>query len=1149
MTKKLLTLIVLVSVLAVFALTVSARVVPPDPRIEKINQFGHAFVPKTAPEIQQSGSAVAPRGRLSGAAVITNSRGALVAQTWRDYQTNTNIGRWVAVTEPASSFGAGVQFTYMAKASAAATDLNRWGWNAYDGISGAFVKPGGSVIVQDNSPGSPEAGSYPKIVINPSNGQGVVGSYNFPDINNSPNSMSMHVSWEALPFSGNFGTITDGTVMADTLNKKGNIHDMTQNTIWPAMAMSCTATDTAIYLFGQEYVSTVGPQTAVKVYRHPGGFNAPAYPDVTWQLVFVDTATFPSVDISASRVSGKIAVAWIKSIPGGFPQGTLNNDVYYATSSTGLSGSWTRHDLTNYVGATYRAYLEVNTLYDSADKLHIVWNAGTTTDGTSITRACRLFHWSEYNPSNFYTMYNANYDVTLVGCIMGQNELNIGSFSLGECNGKLYATFVDWNDPALGITDDCAKSANTSYGANGEVWLVVARDLEGKSWDRPRNLSNNRTPGCDTITGAPGGNCGDDRWSGLSEHGIDDALYAGTENWAPSGASYDPSGSYTGTAYTQVFYLTDRFAGDAVFSGQGPYTNNDLRWIRLACVDPVTAANLAVTPNSIDFPANGKPGIEKDTTIIVENTGNTTLIFNPSIVAVEDSCKGVACAAGWLGTTSAPATIPEATQVSMILKLNVGGISHNHTGPTRFWGHLQMNYGPPDTTFKWPVSFVVADSVANTTWDTIQTSTNIKLAVGSNGNMGENYVGHVNMNFNPPVECDDDTSAMKIGGHWSRGTAATYLGDGSPVIIRKPGTTTNLIASWSIFNQGYESVNGFKPLPPQTPWLGKSPIFKDTTIYQRYFSGTFTTVDSVLKVEKTWYAPKTSADTNSFVIEKLQIWPSTPGAKVDSLYIGEAYDWDIPSDSGTSNNVSNFDATRRLVYQQGIDLPDTISTLGYDCANNSLRLGGSALILQGFKNCLDSLKNDTLWNGYTAANDSFVYPASGFVPLQLYTNMKAPGYSKETRQTDLHTVLTFRATTVNPPAPGAGAGWTLPAQVNDTLTIYSIMGVVRTAALNHGVDTLNTVIDKGKAWAKYYVIPKVCATSGCCIGKRGNVNLAGAIDLGDLSALVSYLTGGGFTPTCPAAANVNGVGAVDLGDLSALVSYLTGGGFVLINCP
>jgi hypothetical protein len=71
----------------------------------------------------------------------------------------------------------------------------------------------------------------------------------------------------------------------------------------------------------------------------------------------------------------------------------------------------------------------------------------------------------------------------------------------------------------------------------------------------------------------------------------------------------------------------------------------------------------------------------------------------------------------------------------------------------------------------------------------------------------------------------------------------------------------------------------------------------------------------------------------------------------------------------------------------------------------------------------------------------------------------------------------------------------------------------------------------------------------CCVGMRGNINNSGGIELADLSALVSYLTGGGYVPPCMEAANVNGAGAVELADLSALVSYLTGGGYVPPNCP
>ncbi len=70
----------------------------------------------------------------------------------------------------------------------------------------------------------------------------------------------------------------------------------------------------------------------------------------------------------------------------------------------------------------------------------------------------------------------------------------------------------------------------------------------------------------------------------------------------------------------------------------------------------------------------------------------------------------------------------------------------------------------------------------------------------------------------------------------------------------------------------------------------------------------------------------------------------------------------------------------------------------------------------------------------------------------------------------------------------------------------------------------------------------------CCTGTRGNVNYLGIVDLADLSALVSYLTGGGYVLPCPDEANINDAGIVDLADLSALVSYLTGGGYVLPLC-
>ncbi len=75
--------------------------------------------------------------------------------------------------------------------------------------------------------------------------------------------------------------------------------------------------------------------------------------------------------------------------------------------------------------------------------------------------------------------------------------------------------------------------------------------------------------------------------------------------------------------------------------------------------------------------------------------------------------------------------------------------------------------------------------------------------------------------------------------------------------------------------------------------------------------------------------------------------------------------------------------------------------------------------------------------------------------------------------------------------------------------------------------------------------------SGCCVGTTGNVNMAGIIDLTDLSLLISYLT---VSPApvlpCPEEANVNGASIVDLTDLSLLISFLTvTPAPVLPNCP
>ena len=74
-------------------------------------------------------------------------------------------------------------------------------------------------------------------------------------------------------------------------------------------------------------------------------------------------------------------------------------------------------------------------------------------------------------------------------------------------------------------------------------------------------------------------------------------------------------------------------------------------------------------------------------------------------------------------------------------------------------------------------------------------------------------------------------------------------------------------------------------------------------------------------------------------------------------------------------------------------------------------------------------------------------------------------------------------------------------------------------------------------------------STSCCQGRRGNLNLAGIIDISDLCLLVTFLTGATSSLVCYEEGNITATGIVDLADLTAFVSYLTGGGYVLPYCP
>ncbi len=1083
MTKRaIFVLVVFIALLGVLAVSADARL-KTDTRIEQASQAKKVPVHDGMAGLGSVPSHYAPVGAAASPNAV-NSRGALIGQTWRDWQENSTIGRLVA-TNPPSVGIPGVHFVWINASLpgdyGVVGNKNQMAYSYFDAQTGTYPIPGG-LTVQDATGGSTERGDYPKVIAHPVTGAAIVAGFDWENRTSGVNDWRYHVYFDLIPGTGAFGTIADGSAMTSVAMDSGGVRSR-----WPRFAMTVTPTDTILYLAG---VGNVNYE--IKVYRKRG--TKQQLEDTSWHYVFTDTTFFPTTDIATDPLSTRVVVAWTK----GNVSGALY-DVWYADSPTGLPGTWTMHNATHYSGPGYSAWLEVCAMFDSGGKLHLMWPAGKSDDGNGFTDRARVFHWSEWNTAKIYTVYNAEYDPGTSPCGgLHSNVFNVGKVSFGECDNKLYAVFTTWNDPISGHLDDCQKD---NVRANGENWVCVSKTLDGISWDAPRNLSNSYTPNCDT------GECADDLYNSVALQGMDDAAFPGPKNWT-NAYTYDLGTGYTGTKYTQVFYHTDRVPGGA-YIPQGPTSLNDQRWIRLACVEPVTAARLDITPSYVGYPEFVKPNSSKTDTLQLTNVGNTLLTFTGT-TPFEDSSKGPgAPVTGWLSFTGVPATLAEAETQPMYVTFNCNTVSQIGTV---VYGRLRFAFTTPATTQDFQIQLTVTDTVVYSVWDTISTACT-DLAVGTNGNMGHNAGYRVNMDYFGPNDCDTGPNG--------RGDSRIYLYDASPVVIRHVNATTHRV-SWSLYSDGFQSENGMKPMTG----AGYAPHGAfSTSSYDGFNSGTFITVDSLVKLEKTWWAP-THADSCNFIIQRLRVFPANIGSPVTSLVIGEQYDFDVPSDSTGSSNVAGTDPTRRMVWLRGFNSADTVT----DCMDNSKRYAGVALLNWFFKNksCFDSIY------AAKAVYNTALQGGGGYLPDSFVTTMHVAGYAADSRIVDQAIMMTYR---------DGASGYTLPA--NDTLNIYTAMATVRTSANTAaGLDSLKKAIDKAKNYMKTTL--KVCAS--CCTGVTGNVDMTGIVDLSDLSALVSYLTGGGYVLPCQPEANVDNAGIVDLSDLSALVSYLTGGGYVLPNC-
>ena len=445
--------------------------------------------------------------------------------------------------------------------------------------------------------------------------------------------------------------------------------------------------------------------------------------------------------------------------------------------------------------------------------------------------------------------------------------------------------------------------------------------------------------------------------------------------------------------------------------------------------------------------------------------------------------------------------------------------------------------------------------------------------MANTGNWGNQGAGHVNLDFFDYGDMDDLEGAEDT----IPGDATVYAYDCSPVICWT-NDTGGVDCNWSIFGTSYVDDEAFFPTGYAPPVdMG------DFELYQ----SEFVTRDTGILIKKLWIAPYFQEGGPgglgcNFIIQVLKVMqhPLATGDEIfDSLNIGEAMDWDIPSDSAAWNR-SGFDMTNRLIYQVGSEFNQDNDV---EKQENSDRYGGMALL-----DIVEIDGNDTLtlldgevaeqYGAYTEDNSTWVYPAGGFIESELDANMTTnEGYVIETDSldADLHAVMTFRH------------NYNL-TDVSKRLIIFKCL---ITSRLGYASFIAN--VEACHDWYREHMVPQ--PTGACCLGPegedcfimgeqacidaggtykgddvpcdpnpclgccipplRGNVDYdpADATDISDLVYLVDYMFTGGPAPECGEEADMNADGVaepiIDISDLVYLVDYMFTGGPQPLDCP
>ena len=1099
-----------------------------------------------------------------------SAAGYKLGETHYEWQHNSSMGRQLEWgSDPACPWTLHADWMYLPSGVLVDRQILYNGW---EGSAGAEIG------IFDQFQGGGDYAGYPTLDVTADN-RAVVGAHN--DVGTT----GKYVSTAWWQFGCNQSLFSYTVGIPDALDECGNTaldSPGDDDYVWPKIAIQDPPDGEQVLHIcasvfgggsGQQafgYFQKVGDNSggtwtfgcAIDTIGNGESYNLATGPDgeigIAWQARLPDPLQAPCDTCSENATSGDIG------------EDRLNGDLYMQINRNygrGIIGTpfqddpgqpnpnyWeNRVNITRHVGYEqtgrngFRPYSDLSALFTLDGVFHVAYIGMVWEWPDFGTYRCRTFHWSEElgfdidGIPNIRTVASAQWEVNI--CNPGAFNNNQAKMSISECDGKLYVMWVELNSPNTTGNenhDDCAFRAFEAGGgdfsgaANGDLFVSVSGD-NGLTWDFPRGITDsyggptgNPNGACDPATTA--GPCPSEHWPSMSSYGTN---YAVSLPDPTNVVDIDENPPYSGSHFLDIAFLDDVDPGGAIME-QGDWYNIDFKWVRIPCVEPVSAPGFVMAPTIFDYPACIKHGEDSVLEIRVENTGND--IMTLEVTPEEDA----SAYSGWLAASGFPATVPSGlgNLVTGDITFNSGLVIDDLGTVIRVTGRVLFDHNAPGDVDTFFVEMIVADTCVLPQWDTVVTNCT-ELIVSTHGNAGKGGApGGKHLDYFGDSPDNGEWLAEDAGA-----TPNVYVYDASTIY----GTVNDddTMMYWGMFEMTIADTFAIQPQHDTTA-LGRVPAHFTETWADGFYTGLYTARDSALGFEAKWYANIDVAYSCGFVIKETKVY-SLDGMAHDSVVLGEAIDWDIPSDSASSDNTSGIGddlvpAVSNLMYQQGTEWEgfnddDEDTDGGWDETERY----GALYYLRGYQYD-DEGKQTAIFENpdgmYTASNSKYVYPYDlGFHVDSLFKNHAQTGQNvSDSVDTDLHMGMTYLLK------------YNLGAE--DTLYFY-------TAYLTTMNDLFPTATSRSSgpgaiaqdAWA--FFDNYLRHEEGCC-NLPGDANDDESVDISDLTYFVDYMFGGGPGPICPEEFDNDNNCSNDISDLTYYVDYMFGGGpdpMPCLTCP